>query len=353
MTDLPNQNKALLQPLLDAQKDFTIDGVKDAVDAVFQKDAICQLSFPFETMDGRDAFFDTALAPLFHALPDLERRNFILMAGSDEDGAQWVGCGGFFCGTFVRPFLDIPPTGHLVHMRFHEFYKFEDGKVTEVQALWDIPELMMQADAWPMAPSLGRQWCVPGPATQDGLVQGPYDAAKSEQSCRHIIDMLVAMKRHPVEPLEAMELPEFWHERMNWYGPAGIGTGRGMAGFRNWHQIPFLNAMPDRGQKWGNEAHHFFADGDYVGVTGWPNMAQSLTNDGWLGMAASGQKLNLRSLDFWRLEGQGDQRRIRENWVLVDLLSAYDQIGVDVLARMREFNKSRHITVPDEAWKYQ
>ena len=38
-------------------------------------------------------------------------------------------------------------------MRFHEFYLFEDGKVVEFQALWDIPDLMMQAGAWPMAPS--------------------------------------------------------------------------------------------------------------------------------------------------------------------------------------------------------
>ena len=45
----------------------------------------------------------------------------------------------------------------------------------------------------------------------------------------------------------------------------------------------------------------------------------------------------MRSLDFWRIE----KGLIRENWVMVDLLHAYDQIGVDVLARMREFNKAR------------
>ena len=31
-------------------------------------------------------------------------------------------------------------------MRYHEFYKFEDNMVTEIQAIWDIPELMIQAN---------------------------------------------------------------------------------------------------------------------------------------------------------------------------------------------------------------
>jgi hypothetical protein len=45
----------------------------------------------------------------------------------------------------------------------------------------------------------------------------------------------------------------------------------------------------------------------------------------------------MRSLDFWRVE----QGLIRENWVLVDLLDVYTQLGVDVFARLREFNKAR------------
>ena len=62
----------------------------------------------------------------------------------------------------TAPWLDIPATGHQVAMRFHEFYKVIDQQIVEMQAIWDIPELMMQCNAWPMAPQLGRFWQVPG-----------------------------------------------------------------------------------------------------------------------------------------------------------------------------------------------
>ena len=254
----------------------------------------------------------------------------------------------FFNGTFLKPFLDIPPNGHIAHMRFHEFYCFRDDKIIEVQALWDIPELMIQSGSWPMAPSLGREWCVPGPATMDGISDKPYDLEKSNTSMEHILGMADAMKKHPSEGgPEIMKMDYYWHPKMNWYGPSAIGSGRGVEGFRNWHQIPFLNAMPDRGKDttyskrdgWGDKVgYHFFGDGDYVAVTGWPNMKQTLTHDGWMGIAPTNKEVFLRSLDFWRLE----EGKIRENWVMLDILDIYDQMGVDVLGRLREFNKARN-----------
>ncbi len=324
----------VISPLLTALCDSDAVTLRQAISDCFAPDAEIHLCHPLGNMGAAD-FFAQAYAPLLTAMPDLEHRAWIVMAGQDDDGADWVGVGGHLTGTFVAPWLNIPPTGHFAHMRCHDFYRIKNGKIVEMQAIWDIPEMMMQANAWPMTPSLGREMFVPGPATQDGL--GPHDPAKAEVSKQHIINMLVAMKRHPEQPAEAMELPRFWHPRFNWYGPAGIGTGRGVSGFRNWHQIPYLSGMPDRGQYPDEIKHNFFGAGDYAAVTGWPNMGLTVTQDGWLGIAPAGRKMLMRSLDFWRLEGG----KIRENWVLVDLLHMYDQIGVDVLARMREFNKAR------------
>jgi len=338
--DVHTQNKALIATLRAAMYDFDEAGVRAALGSVCAPDVLFRLCHPFGDLTGVEAFYDAVYAGLFKAWPDLERRDTIVIAGPDEFGNDWVGAGGYYTGVFTAPWLDIPPTGHQVSMRFHEFYRIVDGKVVEVQALWDIPEVMMQANAWPMAPSLGREWHVPGPATQDGLVPGPYDAEKGAATCQHIIDMLEHLKKHPAQGgPEVMEMERFWHPRMNWYGPSGIGTGRGIAGFRNWHQIPFLNGMPDRGQYVDEINYHFFGDGDYAAVTGWPNMIQTVTHDGWMGIAPAGKKITMRSLDFWRLENG----KIRENWVLVDLLDAYAQLGVDVFARLREFNKARNL----------
>jgi predicted ester cyclase len=341
------ENKAAIKALQAAMYDFEEDPVRAAMSALIAEDAVINMPFPFGTLTGPDALYTTCYAPLLSAIPDLERRDWIVTGGRTEQGDAWVGCGGHYTGTFIAPWLDIPPTGHLTHMRFHEFYRFVDGKIVEIQSLWDIPEVMMQANAWPMAPSLGLEYHIPGPATLDGHVPSPWDAEKSNQSCQHIIDMLTHMKRHPTQGgPEVMEMPKFWHPKMTWYGPAGIGTGRGIAGFRNLHQIPFLNAMPDRGQYVDEITHHFYGDGDYAAVTGWPNMIQTITHDGWMGIAPARKKITMCSLDFWRIENG----LIRENWVMVDLLDVYNQLGVDVFKRLKEFNKVRlmgRLTMPE------
>lgn len=330
-----NRNKAALASLRQALYDYDPASVQAALQSVFHPGAKVLLATPFEQLDGAKGLYHDGFEPLQRAIPDLERRDTIVMAGPGALEGDWVGCCGYYTGNFMRPWMDIPATGHQVSLRFHEFYRMEGGKVVEMQALWDIPELMLQARAWPMVPSLGREWHVPGPATQDGLVQGPYDAEHSMGSRQLVQDMLAGLAKFATGGVAAMELEKFWHPRFSWYGPSGIGTGRGVAGFRNWHQIPFLNGMPDRRGTGGKG--NFFADGDYVGFTAWPGMSATITGDGWLGIAPSDQQITMRSLDFWRCENG----LIRENWVLVDLLHVYRQVGVDVLARMRELNKAR------------
>lgn len=333
----PEALKSLFLGYRKAVENFDADIVQRELNLLFAKDVVIKLCHPFGTMTGPGAMMKTALLPLHTAMPDLERRDMIVLAGTTPEGDDWVGCMGNFMGTFTTPFLNIPPTGHLAHMRYHEFFKLKDGRVVEMQAIWDIPELMMQAGAWPMAPQLGKYLCTPAPMSGDGLsVSGDGQATMD-----HVINMLTDLCKYPSDPdPKIMQLDKYWHPRFNWYGPAGIGTSRGTSGFRNWHQIPFLGGMPDRKlDAAGALTSHWFGQGEYVCETGWPNMRLTLSADGWMGIAPAGKEVLLRSLDFWRME----DGLIRENWVLVDLLDLYSQVGVDVLARMREFNKARNI----------
>lgn len=339
----PANLKACIAGYRRATETFANGDVPDALKSCFADDAEFHLCHPFGSFSGPSGFADTCLAPLQAAMPDLERRDMILLAATTPEGDDWVSCMGNYMGTFTAAFLNIPPTGHLAHMRYHEFFRIVDGKVVEMQAIWDIPELMMQANAWPMPPQLGKFLCTPAPMPADGLsVSGDGTAAQD-----HVIAMLTDLCKYPVDPDPAvMKLDQYWHPSFNWYGPAGIGTSRGTSGFRNWHQIPFLGGMPDRKlDAMGDLMSHWISEGDYVSETGWPNMRLTITGDGWMGIAPSGREVVLRSLDFWRME----DGLIRENWVLVDLLDMYRQIGVDVLARMSEFNKARNtgpISVP-------
>ena len=327
----------LIGPLQKAMYNFDASSVQVALQDIIAADAKIHLCHPFGDCIGPDGLYGKAYAGLYESVPDLERRDTIVVTGVDDDDRNWIGACGYYTGCFMQSFLDIPPTGHQIGIRFHEFFRIVDGNIVEMQAIWDIPELMMQADAWPMTPSLGREWQVPAPATQDGF--GCHDATLSEVSKAVVVAMLADMVKHPKnsDP-KVMNLDSYWHPRMSWYGPSGIGTARGISGFRHWHQIPFLNALPDRRSgTTGALSLSCFAEGSYVAITGWPNMSMKVTGDGWLGIAPTERVITMRSLDFWRLEGN----LIRENWVLIDLLDVYRQLGVDVFARMREFNKTR------------
>ncbi|KAA3662766.1 MAG: polyketide cyclase [Chloroflexi bacterium] len=336
MHNIHSKNKNLIGRFRSALYDCDETKLREQLREVFAPDCEVHLAFPFEDLDGPDGLFEGAYVPLLTAVPDLERRDFIFMAGSSQSG-NWVGCGGHYFGVMKRPFLDIPPTQHPIYMRYAEFFRIEGNKVVEMQAIWDIPQVMMQANAWPLSPSLGVEFYVPGPATQDGIINTPHDKAQADASVKHILDMLTDLGKHPQNSDPAvMQLEKYWHPKMIWYGPAGIGSMRRIAGFRNWHQIPFLKAMPNR-RGAVKDADTFFGDGNYVGTTGWPNMQMTLSSDGWLGIAPSDKKIKMRSLDFWRIENG----LIRENWVLVDLLSVYDQLGVDVFSRMREITVAR------------
>jgi predicted ester cyclase len=126
--------------------------------------------------------------------------------------------------------------------------------------------------------------------------------------------MIDGLNDHEIEGMEA-----YWSPDMVWHGPAGIGTKRGLKDFQDNHQRPFLHAFSD---KHANDEIRI-AEGDYVAAKGY----QQVTHTGdYLGIPASGKRMRIRYMDFWRVEGD----KLVENWVLIDLLDFLAQAGYNV-----------------------
>ena len=108
--DRHSQHKANIAPLRHVMAEFETEALRAQFKALCVPDVVFRLAFPFKTVTGVDAYVDTAYAPLARAVPDLERRDYIVMAGPTPEGADWVGCAGYYTGTFIAPWLNIPPT---------------------------------------------------------------------------------------------------------------------------------------------------------------------------------------------------------------------------------------------------
>jgi predicted ester cyclase len=300
----------------------------------YHPDAEWRGSHPFDEMTGIEAIAGV-WRQLRDALPDMERRDQLVVAGASREdprvpenpaGRMLVATMGVYQGTFLRPLCGVPPTHGVVHLRACEVHEVRDGRIARTWALWDLLDLMRQAGVWPVAPSLGAEGMWPGPDAADGLAPAG-DAAATEAAYDVVMTMQSQLGRFDGRRIASAPIEPYWTERFMWYGPSGIGTTRGLAGFRAHHQIPFLVGFRDR-----KGAGHFvrIAEGDYVVTGGWPSVVGAHTGE-WLGLPGTGRRIEMRVMDFYRVEGG----KIAENWVPIDVLHMLKQMGFDVLTRLR------------------
>ena len=297
--------------------------------SVISGKAIAEASHPFGTLDA--AGMGALMADLRRALPDMERRDDIFLAGANHDDARvpgprpspLVAVAGCYMGTFRAPFAGIPPTNGVVTLTYGEAHHVEGGRIRRSWLVWDIAGLMMQAGCWPMAPAFGRTGLWPAPKGGGGLRMEPGDG---EDSLRRVLAMHDALHRFDGHNLASMPM-DAWADDFMYYAAGNIGACRGLAGFRGVHQVPFLRAFPDR-----VGAGHFIriSDGPFA-VTG-GDVALTHTGADYWGIAPTGRKLRMRVMDFYRFDETG---KIVENWLPNDTLGLMAQMGVDAMARMR------------------
>ena len=91
MTDIHSHNKSLIGQLRQAMYNYEPQEVLETLEKLFHDDAIVHLCFPFEDLDGAEGLFTEAYKPLYRAIPDLERRDTIVISAPTAEGDNWVG----------------------------------------------------------------------------------------------------------------------------------------------------------------------------------------------------------------------------------------------------------------------
>jgi predicted ester cyclase len=300
---------------------------KTAPAVALAPDCLWEVSAPLAPMMGPEAVIEGFFRPLRAALAGLHRRNEILIGGQNRraEHGQWIASVTHYVGNFTAPLWGIAPSHHLAFLRAGEFYRIENGQIMQARIILDLPDLMRQCGRLPFAFSLGLETLFPGPATHDGVCPTAGDGKVSLDIVEGMLGDLHVYDPKSFGSSGQTGSTGYWHENMMWYGPAGIGSNFRWEGFVKDHREPFLRAFPDR--KGGN---HYcrIGDGNYAAVSGWPSMTMTFKDD-YLGVKADGRSLTLRVMDFYRCEGG----QIAENWVLLDYVDLFAQMGVDLIKK--------------------
>ncbi|WP_299293065.1 ester cyclase [uncultured Tateyamaria sp.] len=280
----------------------------------------------------------TALfAPLRDAVPNLRRQTHIFMAGTSSanengqgDGASWVAGTGYYTGRAVQSVFGIPATGHDLRVRWGEFLRFDDqGRITHAQTIWDFVDWFDQIGLPVLPKPRGAAHVYPAPTAYDGVLTDPGDdqaSADTMQLGRGLI--FGGLNSFDTTDLSSMGMARFFHPNVKWYGPGGIGACLSLSEFETLHQQPWLVAFPDRKVM---HLESLFAEDRMLAASG-PRGVVGTHGGTYLGHAATGAPIEVSGLDFWlRTDGQ-----FTENWVFVDMVHLFEQMGVDLFARMRD-----------------
>jgi hypothetical protein len=287
--------------------------------------------YPFNEQKGGDAVAEVFWIPFLSAWSNVQRRQDIFLAGTSEiDNADWVISMGHFMGLLDGNWLGLPASRKIAFLRYADFNCIKDGKIIRSSFFCDLIGLMHQLGLNPLPLQTGASFVYPGPRTHDGLLIEPQDQQESQKTLKLVNQMigdLTDLNKNENDCPHPDLLKKTWHDDMIWYGPAGIGASYTIPRYQEQHQLPFRRGLKD---KVFNGHICRFAEGNYAGFFGWPNLTNTPIG-GFLGLPASNIAADMRVVDIYRREGE----KLSENWVLIDLPWWLKQQGVDVLERTK------------------
>ena len=287
---------------------------------------------PFNEIRGLKNLYSQFWQPFKKSFFNYQRRMDIFLAGyntiSGNEGV-WVVSMGHLMGLFDNPWIGIKETKKIAMLRYCEFSKIQNGKITEVAMFFDIPHLMLQAGLKPFPSETGISLVQPGPLKHEGLMlneQNPNEGNKTIEIIENMIkDVKVWTSTSRVSLIE--ELKKSWNENMIWWGPTGIGSTYTIERYADQHAGPFREIFKERTFN-GHLCR--ISEGNFGGFFGWPNLTLT-PSKAFMGIKAAQKSSEMRVIDIYRREGD----KLSENWVFIDLLHFWKILGVDILKSLK------------------
>ena len=346
MPDLQQEKKLVLDYFNNIDKAKS-ENLIDIISKYTSDDFKMRCTHPFNELSGAEHVANNLWIPIKKSFEPIQRRMDIFYAGinSLDSGAIaanaefekpkegiWISSMGHFMGVFNKPFLDLQPNFKSILLRFAEFYKVENNKITEGAIFLDIINFMQQLGLLIIPESTGLVCVTPGPMNHKGLKFDPSNNDEGQKTLELIHRMRDRLVKESKMKSYKEELELDWHEDMIWWGPGGIGASYTIDGYVKGHTKPFQDGL-----EFIRFGGHILssAEDDLGGWFGWPNLIMR-PKGGYLGLTnASDIESEMRVVDLYRRDGD----KIAENWIFIDHLHFLKKLGVDLLERAKYLNK--------------
>ena len=306
----------------------TYDEIPSVISNYCSEDILWRGFHPFNEKRGTKELSSEFWQPLRKSFVNLQRRMDIFLGGINTLSPNkdiWIVSMGHLMGLFDNPWIGIKPTKKITMLRYCEFSKIDNDKISEVAMFFDIPHLMLQAGIKPFPRETGVSLVQPGPLLNNGLLfkkQGVTKGLKTTKIIEKMIKDVLVWKNFDRDKI-IKELKKSWNEDMIWWGPTGIGSTFTIERYVDQHVQPFREIFIDRTLN-GHICR--LAEGNFGGFFGWPNLTLTPVKK-FMGINTNKEPSEMRVIDIYRRDGD----KLSENWVFIDFLHFWKLQGIDIL----------------------
>ena len=171
MADLQAEKKIVLNYFSEIDS-CDIESLTEVISKYVSEDFSMKCTHPFNELGSADIVANNLWRPIKDSFSPIQRRLDIFYAGInslDKNEGKWISSMGHFMGVFNKSFLGLKPNYKSILLRFAEFYKVENNKITEGAIFLDVMNFMQQLGLSVIPESSGLVCVTPGPMNHKGL----------------------------------------------------------------------------------------------------------------------------------------------------------------------------------------